>query len=457
MPTETVTLVLDKSQYERAISEVVAGQGRLSRSGEQIGQGFVRGERAVTRATGRITGQLLQVQSAGDAAGIALQGLERIFKIGLVPGVVAAAAIGGFVFFQKKVEESEIAYQSLRRELSKPIGAEINLSPDDLVERIDTVRKATDAADKSAKSWAAQLGRVALDPAVLAQLAQLFLPSKIPGFLLPTSKAATTADVNKEAIAGRERLLKLEEALGDAELKRANLQLIDNELTKAEVVYEQKRAKLVEDAISKGGDVLSVYKRLLALQVDLEVAGRKKAESDKKSLDAAKAATAEAVKQAALLREPPKTPEQKKQEAIQEADKNVADAQAAQGAIEAQQAEEDRAAAQKKKDISEVQRFGRVLDPQERMSVGLQDEEDARQKKFQFDEQERQQNLKDQMEGQLRGITPEQLKNERDFNKSRGKDGVSALADQDFSGIASLANQDFSGIASLGGLSIKIV
>ncbi len=456
MPEDTLRLTTDPGNSFDVLSRLGTGFDRLGQSGARIGEGFVRGERVVRTATQNIAAGLLTAQSGADAAAIAFQSLERVFRIGIVPTIAAAGVIAGFTIFQKKVKESEEAYKALEEELRRPLTAEINLSPEDIGTRIESVHKATDAADKSAKSWAASLGRIALDPRVLAQIGQLFLPSKIPGFALPSTGPKTTTDLQKEATEGRERELKLADAQADAELKRANLKLVESELDKAELILEQKRAALVEESVTKGGNTLNLYKRLLAAQIDVEVAARKKAKEDEKTLDAAKKTTAELEKQNALLKAAPQTAEQKKAQEIQESDRAVANARADQQRIEDQQAEEQRAVAQKKSDTGELQKFGRILSPQERLQASMEDQATERQKNMDAHDKDVQQKLQDQMEEQLRGISPEQLKNERDFNKSRGKEGVSALADQDFSGIASLANQDFSGIASLGGLSISI-
>ncbi len=456
MPEDTQTVRFDPTNSFDVLQRLGTASDRLGQRGEEIGKGFIRGDRAVRVATQNITQGLLSANSAADAAVITFQSLERVFKIPLVATVGAAATIAGFAYFKTKVDESQKAYEQLREELQRPLSAEIDLSPEDLAVRIDAVRKATDAAAKSADSWAAAIGRVVLNPKLLAQLALMFQPIPVPAFLLPFKTPKTTQDLQKEATEGKARELKLSDALADNELRRASLKLIDNDLTKAELILEQKRAALVEESVTKGGNTLNLYKRFLAAQIDLEVAGRKKAKEDEKTLDAARKTTDELKKQAALLREPPKSPEQRKAEAIQEADQAVADAEANQHRIEAQQAEEARAAAQKKSDIGEIQRFGRVLNPQERLQTRLEDEGAATQKGFEDRAKDLNKSLNDQMEEQLRGVSPEQLKNEREFNKGRGKEDVSDLAGQDFSGIASLANQDFSGIASLGGLSIKI-
>jgi hypothetical protein len=80
--------------------------------------------------------------------------------------------------------------------------------------------------------------------------------------------------------------------------------------------------------------------------------------------------------------------------------------------------ETDRAAGEKTQDESEVQKFGRVLNPDERARQKSVDDEAARQKGSQDENNKRQQDFQDQGEAGRRGISVEQLHNERDI-KSR--------------------------------------
>ncbi len=136
MATETVTLVLDKSQYERAISEVVAGQGRLSRSGADIGSGFIRGERVVRTASANIAASLLASGDAATTALVAMQGLERVFRIGILPTVAVAAGVAVFEVFHKQIERTKAAYSDLRKEIDIPLEPDT----DAFSQRIDTLR-----------------------------------------------------------------------------------------------------------------------------------------------------------------------------------------------------------------------------------------------------------------------------------------------------------------------------
>ncbi len=152
MPTETVTLVLDKSQYERAIGEVVAGQGRLSRSGEQAGAGFLRGERVFRTAAHNIAGSLATATSAADVAGVAFEGLERVFKVGIIPTVGLSLAITGIIKLHEEVEKTRLASAAVAKELSKSFGVQSQLSSADLVGEIQAISTATTELEKRLSS-----------------------------------------------------------------------------------------------------------------------------------------------------------------------------------------------------------------------------------------------------------------------------------------------------------------
>ncbi len=440
MPEDTLKLTIDPGNSFDVLNRIGGATDRLGQRGEEIGRGFIRGDRAVRVATQSITQSLLTANNAADATLATFAALERVFKIPLAGTIGAAAGIAGAAALRAEFKKTQDTVDALRQNLRVPISIEIALSPEDIASRVDELRKTTDALEKRSSSFGEKVAR-------------FFAPAASGGM---SSGRTREAEQTKLIAEGEREIFELERARADKLLQIAGLKLTEGDLDKAELTFEQKRASLLEESVKKGGNTLNLYKQLLAAQIDVEVAARKKAKEDEKTLDAAKKTTAELEKQNALLKAAPQTAEQKKAQEIQESDRAVANARADQQRIEDQQAEEKRAADQKKSDTGELQKFGRILSPQERLQASMEDQATERQKNMDAHDKDVQQKIQDQMEEQLRGISPEQLKNERDFNKSRGKEGVSALADQDFSGIASLANQDFSGIASLGGLSISI-
>ena len=76
----------------------------------------------------------------------------------------------------------------------------------------------------------------------------------------------------------------------------------------------------------------------------------------------------------------------------------------------------------KEGDEAEIKRFGRILSPQEREQVGFQDQEAARQKGFQDQDKTRDQAASDFNERTSRGISQEQLENEREHFKGQNRE-----------------------------------
>ncbi len=173
MPTETVTLVLDKSQYERALADVVAGQGRLARSGDRIGQGFVRGERVIRTASANIAGALTMSGDAATTALVAMQGLERVFAIGIGPTIAVAAGVKAFEVLHEQVKKTNEAYKDLKDTLETPIIAdpELKKAQDKIDELTKKIKALQDQIDKPATKTAGNF------LALLGIAGQAFLPA----------------------------------------------------------------------------------------------------------------------------------------------------------------------------------------------------------------------------------------------------------------------------------------
>ncbi len=146
-------------------------------------------------------------------------------------------------------------------------------------------------------------------------------------------------------------------------------------------------------------------KKKLAELSAIEAARNKTIEEKTKSVQQAGAKASESEKKAAALQGKPGG-----EEAAQQAAQDRAEAQRQ----EAELREQKRAAARKESDFAEVKKYGRVLDPQERAQETIKEREELGQKAGEAQEKERQKALEDQMQQQLRGITPEQQRNERE-------------------------------------------
>ncbi len=121
MPEDRVTITADASQYFDVLNRAGAAGDRFSRTGDRIGQGFIRGERVVRTATANIAGALTMSGDAATTALVAMQGLERVFQIGLGPTIAVAAGVKAFEVLHEAVQKTHDAFKDLKEELLKPI------------------------------------------------------------------------------------------------------------------------------------------------------------------------------------------------------------------------------------------------------------------------------------------------------------------------------------------------
>ncbi len=152
MPEDRVTLTADGSQYFDVLARAGVASDRLGQSGERIGAGFIRGDRAVRVATQNITSGLLSANNAADASLIAFQSLERVFRIPLLATVGVAAGIAGIVKLHEEVTKTGIASEAARKELDKSFGVQSQLSTADLVYEITAVSTASVELEKRLSS-----------------------------------------------------------------------------------------------------------------------------------------------------------------------------------------------------------------------------------------------------------------------------------------------------------------
>ncbi len=143
MATQTVTLVLDAAQYNAALARITTSTQGLSRAGAGIGDGFLRGERVFRTAAHNIAGSLATATSAADVAGVAFEGLERVFKVGIIPTVGLSLAITGIIKLHEEVEKTAKASKAVADQLSKSFGVQSHLSSADLVGEIQAISTAS--------------------------------------------------------------------------------------------------------------------------------------------------------------------------------------------------------------------------------------------------------------------------------------------------------------------------
>ncbi len=281
MPEDTLRVTIDPSNSFDVLSRLGTGFDRLSGSGQRMGDGFIRGERVVRTATGNIAASLLSVNDAASVAVVAMQGLERVFRIGLLPTVAVAAAVAAFEVFHKQIEKTREASDALGKELGKAVGLEVQGSVESLTSDVDALsdkmaKLKKEASSPTTKILNALLGK---DDSEAAQLRRAEHGR-------PEQLAATKEQ--QQLIAGEERLKELASARADKEVKIAEAKRDQNKIGRLELTFEDQRSKLFQGAFKAGLNMVDLMKRLIALQITLKDEVLKEVEARHESVRAAK-------------------------------------------------------------------------------------------------------------------------------------------------------------------------
>ncbi len=281
MADQTVTLTLDAQQYYSQIAKITASTRGLSDAGERMGAGFIRGERVVRTATGNIAASLLSVNDAASVAVVAMQGLERVFRIGLLPTVAVAAGVAAFEVFHKQIEKTREASDALGKELGKAVGLEVQGSVESLTADIDALTDKMAKLRKESQSPTSKILKAFLgqDDSEAAQLrrAEHGRPEELP-----------RTKEQQQAIEQAKQLKTYSDARADKEVKIAELKRDQNKIGQIELHYEDQRAKLFQGAFKAGLNMVDLMKRLIALQITLKDEVLKEVEARHESVRAAK-------------------------------------------------------------------------------------------------------------------------------------------------------------------------
>ncbi len=281
MPEDVLTLRTDPTNSFDVLSRLGTGFDRLGASGERMGAGFIRGERVVRTATGNIATSLLSVNDAASLAVVTLQGLERVFAIGLLPTVAVAAAVAAFEVFHKQIEKTREASDELGKALGKSVGLEVQGSVESLGSEIDTLRDKMEKLRKEANSPTSRFmklfGGGEDSEAASLRRAEHGRPDQLP-----------VAKEQQQLISGEERLKELTSARADKEVKIAEAKRDRNKIGELELRYEDQRAKLFQGVFKAGLNMVDLMKRLIALQITLKDEVLKEVEARHESVRAAK-------------------------------------------------------------------------------------------------------------------------------------------------------------------------
>ncbi len=150
MPEDRVTITADGSQYFDVLRRAGVAADRFAGSGDRIGAGFVRGERVIRTASANIAGALTMSGDAVTTVLVAMQGLERVFAIGIGPTIAVAAGVKAFEVLHEQVKRTNDAYKDLKDELAKPLNvdpvtAQADTKIDELTGKIKTLSKESDS------------------------------------------------------------------------------------------------------------------------------------------------------------------------------------------------------------------------------------------------------------------------------------------------------------------------
>ncbi len=274
MPEDTQTVRFDPTNSFDVLQRLGAASDRLGASGARAGEGFVRGERVIRTASANIAASLL---SSGDAATtllVAMSGLERVFKIGILPTIGVAAGVAIFEVFHRQVERTNEAAKALGEELKKALSTQIKLSAADLGSDIEAVTTKMEGLKKETESTTTSILK-------FFGAGQGFggTLGGLKAGIAPTTPAAFGADKEEELAQAAERRRKLLTAQADLELRIAQTKedalsqdKESQDIAKAKLEFSQKEAKLLEDVRAKGISQTDFTTRLKALEITREAA-----------------------------------------------------------------------------------------------------------------------------------------------------------------------------------------
>ncbi len=260
MPEDTLRLTTDPGNSFDVLARLGTGFDRLGASGGRMGEGFVRGERVIRTASANIATSLIASGDAVSALLVAMSGLERVFRIGILPTVAVAGAIAAFEVFHKQIVKTREASNELGKELGKAVGLEVQRGVETLGSDIDALTDKMAKLRKETQSPTSKVIKALLgqDDSEAAQLrrAEHGRPEELPA-----------TKEQKQLISGEERLKELATARADKEVKIAEAKRDQNKLEQISLTYEDQRAKLFQNAFKSGLNMVDLMKRLIALQI----------------------------------------------------------------------------------------------------------------------------------------------------------------------------------------------
>jgi hypothetical protein len=153
----------DVLEYTANAGNVFDIQNRIIANQERMGGSFVksashteaswlRSDRAVGRASANLVGNLLQVNSASDAAAVALQSIERGTHFGLAAAIGIGVAVKAYEILSKQIEATHAAETALDKDISRPKQFVLGQSTGGLEKDAERLRKEIEEVERQQNS-----------------------------------------------------------------------------------------------------------------------------------------------------------------------------------------------------------------------------------------------------------------------------------------------------------------
>jgi hypothetical protein len=270
--SDQVVFGADAKEYFDVIARM---EQRLTELGSKVGRsrfdvgdsagGLLRGEYRVERQTSLLTRNLLEARSASDALTAALQAGVFSTKLPLAAGLGGVVIAEGLKIILDQAEKTKKAYNELREELDKPIGVQVHLSGAEIGSSLEKLEQKVKSLRKELNSNTTSFVNFLKgnDDTESARLHRAEHGQPESTQKAPEEQALSLAET---------RIKQLANAQADAELKivavkRHSVEVSkdEGEALKANLDYENARAKLFENAFKPGAEQAVLFKRLAAL------------------------------------------------------------------------------------------------------------------------------------------------------------------------------------------------
>ncbi len=259
MPEDTLRVTIDPSNSFDVLQRLGQSTDRLGLSGERIGAGFLRGDRVVRTATANITQGLLSANNAADATIIAMQSLERVFKIPIGLTIFAAAAIAAGAAIVSMIEKAAKLNAEIEKlsSFSKSGSADF-LGTDKIQGNLDSIK--TKIEELSG-------GIITRTHSLIAGLTGAGGVGPLAG-IIPAQNAKDAERIKTLQEAAARDVLELTEKQNDLNKVALESNKEQAELDKERITHNERLGKLAQDVVAAGLAGTNAAKQLLSTEND---------------------------------------------------------------------------------------------------------------------------------------------------------------------------------------------